>query len=99
MVIICCQKESWLLFWVSYISSFGLLVEVNEGEGERHAERDHLVRAAASLPGLEGDHQVNVARGTLTTKLGHQIRTEEVVQEALERFVDRCKKKGSNMIF
>ena len=38
-------------------------VEVNEGEGQGHVERGHFVRVGTSLPRLESNHEVNVARG------------------------------------
>ena len=71
---------------------FSLLppVEVDEGEGERDVERRQLGGAAAPLARLEGDHQVDVAGGTLRAEVGHQLGPEHVTQQILEALVHGC---------
>ena len=75
---------------------FALLppVKVDEGEGEGYVERRQLGGAAAPLARLEGDHEVDVAGGTLRPERAHQLGAEHVVQELLEALVDGCRKKN-----
>ena len=65
-------------------------VEVDEGEWECDVEGGQLGWAAAPLPRLEGDHQVDVAGGTLRAEVGHQLGPEHVTQQILEALVHGC---------
>ena len=65
-----------------------LLVVVDEGEGQVDVQRVGPVRRRRTLPGLEGDHQVDPGGRALHLELVHEVLAEDLAKQLLKLIVD-----------
>ena len=66
-------------------------VEINEGEGQSHVERGHLVWVGTSLTGLEGNHEVDVAGRSFLLVAVDDLLPEHGAKQTLKRLVNTSK--------
>ena len=63
-------------------------VEINEGEWQGHVERGNFVGVGTSLPGLESNHEVNVAGRSFFLVAVDDLLSEDSAQQTLESLVN-----------